>query len=80
MSTKSHINVNNNQLIVSAILGFIAGSLIMYISWRHNSQCEIRCGVIVHSGYWFTLGFFAFVPIFIVALVLAWVFNYVKNT
>ena len=80
MSIKSYINVNKIQLIISTLLGLVAGSLIMYISWQHNSQCEIHCEGIVHWGYWFTLGLFAFAPIFIAALVLALAFNYVKNT
>lgn len=80
MSTKSHIAANKHRLIVSALLGFIAGSLIMYVSWQHNPQCEIHCEGTVYWGYWLALGLSACVLVFLAVFGLVWAFNYVKNT
>lgn len=80
MSIKSHIAANKYHLIVSALLGLIAGFLIMYVSWQHNPQCEIHCEGIIYWGYWLVLGLSAFTPVFLAVFGLAWVFNHVKNT
>ena len=80
MSIKSYIAANKYRLIVSTLFGLIAGSLIMYVSWQHNSQCEIHCEGVVYWGYWFSLGAFAFLPVFLFIFVLSWVFGNVKNT
>ena len=79
MSIKSRIAANRCSLIASSLLGFIAGFLIMYISWQHNSQCETHCEGVVNWGYWLSLGVFAFLPAFMVVFALSWLFSYVKN-
>lgn len=80
MNIKSRIAAIKYRLILSTLLGFISSSLIMYISWLHNSQCEIHCEGIVDWSYWFALGLSAFVPVFLAVLGVFGVIAYVKNT
>ena len=79
MSIKSCIAANRFRLIVSALFGLIAGSLIMYVSWQHNPQCEIHCEGTIYWGYWLVLGLSALTLVFLAIFGLIWVFNYVKK-
>ena len=80
MNIKSHMLANKQRLVISTIFGVIAGTLIMYASWQHNSQCEIHCEGVVYWGYWFMLGAFVFVPVFVFVYGLVWIISYVQNT
>ncbi len=80
MSTKGHIAANKVRLFVSLIFALVAATLVMYVSWQHNPQCEIHCKGVVHWGYWFTLGASVSIPTFLAAYGLIRALNYVKNT
>jgi hypothetical protein len=57
-----------NKLIISTIIGLILASLMMYLAWQHNPQCEIHCEEIIHFSYWVGIGFSWFILGFIVTL------------
>ena len=56
-------------LIIPTVLAFTVQVIMMFIVWKHNTQCEIHCSEFVDSGYtqingvyidftyWFTIGF-----------------------
>lgn len=67
------------RLIIPTIGGCIAMLSIMYLSWQHNSQCEIHCEGAINWGYWLLLGISGFIPVFILAILFSWAINSVKN-
>ena len=79
------INIRNHTIvnkynILSMFFGFVSGLSAMFVSWQHNSQCEVYCNGSIYWGYWFALGFSMFLVVFLAVFFLLMLVNYVKNT
>ena len=71
----------------SLTIAFTVQIVMMYISWKHNSQCEIHCsepvnngytlinGIYVDFDYWFLIGFSWFIPTFIIIFLLTFIID-----
>ncbi len=58
-----------NNIIISTIIGLIVSILMMYISWKHNSQGEIYSEGVIDVSYWSLIGMIWFIMTFIVVFV-----------
>ena len=58
-----------NNIIISTIIGLIVSILMMYISWKHNSQGEIYSEGVIDVSYWSLIGMTWFIMTFIVVFV-----------
>jgi hypothetical protein len=65
-----------NNIIISTIIGLFLSFLMMYISWKHNSQSEIYSEDVIHFSYWLTIG----ITWFILGFIVTYLFIYILKS
>jgi hypothetical protein len=49
--------------IASIAVGATAGGAMMWLAWKHNTQCSIHCEGTIDWAYWLGIGGAWFVPV-----------------
>jgi hypothetical protein len=57
------------KINVAVVFSFLVSSLMLYVAWRHNSQCEFHCSGSIQWSNMVVLFFSWFVPVFCVSYV-----------
>ena len=66
-------------IIMSVLLGAVAGSFVLYVSWNHNPQCEFHCEGVIYWRNWLPYGIVAFLLVCLPINVFGWVAKFAKS-
>jgi len=66
-------------LVLSILISSVFATLMMYVAWEHNSQCEIHDNGIIDFSYLFTIGISWFLLGFIALFLLMNIVGYLRK-
>lgn len=72
--------MKSSHFVYSLVAGTLVATILMWIAWHHNSQCEIHCDGVVDWVYLFAIGFSGFIPVFLALVIGFKVLVGAKNT